>query len=146
MIVDPPAPSASDALMRIDGPSISRLFRKKIGDSLKRKFFTGCEIFPFSMRYVPSRVRPVFTSVRGSTPRMYQKRVTRMPRSVLLIMSEIDEVPPIMRSVPPPPKPRPPPPLECVGSFPCFCAQKRAEVRGFSQPFFPPPPPPPPHP
>ena len=32
---------------------------KKIGDSLNRKFFTGREILPFSMRKVPSRVRPV---------------------------------------------------------------------------------------
>src|ERR1019366_6178068 len=50
MMVAPPAPRASDALMRIDGPSISRLFRKKIGDSLKRKFFTGRDSLPFSMR------------------------------------------------------------------------------------------------
>src|SRR5665213_3977080 len=127
MMVEPPAPSASDALMRMDGPSISRLFRKKIGDSLKRKFFTGCEIFPFSIRNVPSRVRPVFTSERGSTLRIYQNRVTRMPRSVLLIMSEIEDVPPDIFSVPLPPNPpRPPPPPECVGSLPIFCAQKRS--------------------
>src|SRR5258708_12327392 len=75
-IVAPPAPRASEALMRIEGPIISRLFRKKIGDSLKRKFLIGCEILPFSIRYVPSRVRPVLTTPRASTPRIYQNRLT----------------------------------------------------------------------
>jgi len=31
----------------------------KRGESLNRKFFTALLIFPFSMRNVPSRVRPV---------------------------------------------------------------------------------------
>jgi hypothetical protein len=35
---------------------------------------------PSSMRNVQSRVSPVNRMVRGSTPRMYQKRVSRRPR------------------------------------------------------------------
>ena len=59
MYTAPPAPRFSDALMRIVGPIASRLFKKKIGDSLKRKFLIGRVTLPFSIRNVPSRVRPV---------------------------------------------------------------------------------------
>jgi hypothetical protein len=72
----------SDALTRIARPIASRFLSMTIGLSLKRKFFTGWLILPFSIRNVPSRVRPVYRIVRGSSGRMYQKRVTRMPRSV----------------------------------------------------------------
>ena len=57
--VAPPAPSASLAFTRTAGPSASRLFRKKIGLSLKRKFFNDLVTLPFSIKNVPSRVRPV---------------------------------------------------------------------------------------
>ena len=49
----------SDALTRIARPIASRLLSMTIGLSLKRKFFTGLLILPFSIRKVPSRVRPV---------------------------------------------------------------------------------------
>ena len=84
-------------------------------DSVTLVFFTAFEIFPFSMRNVPSRVRPVKRIVRGSTGRRYQRRVTRTPRAVDLIMSSIDVVPPssLMEFGPP------------VACLPCFCAQNR---------------------
>jgi hypothetical protein len=49
----------SDALTRIARPIASRLLSMTIGLSLKRKFLTGWLILPFSIRNVPSRVRPV---------------------------------------------------------------------------------------
>src|SRR5215471_5015218 len=54
---------------------------------LNRKFLTGYLIWPFSMYQTPSRVNPVTRAVLGSTPRMYQKRVTINPRAVFLIIS-----------------------------------------------------------
>ena len=38
---------------------------------------------------IPSRVRPVCNAVRGSTPRIYQKRPSNKPRSIDLIMSSM---------------------------------------------------------
>src|SRR5713226_3347559 len=56
---------------------------------LKRKLRTGYRIFPFSMSQTPSRVSPVCTSVRTSTNRRYQKRLTSRPRSVERIISSM---------------------------------------------------------
>ena len=47
------------ALTRIGRDIASRLFSMKIGDSLNLKFLSAFVTFPFSMRNVPSRVRPV---------------------------------------------------------------------------------------
>src|SRR5215216_555257 len=77
------------------------------------------------MRNVPSRVSPVYMIVRGSTGRRYQKRVTRMPRSVEAIISSMDVVPPDMRTLP----------LLPMGGLPCFCAQYRSYWRFFTTPF-----------
>src|SRR6516162_3420147 len=49
----------SDALTRIARPIASRFLSMAIGLSLKRKFLTGWLILPFSIKKVPSRVRPV---------------------------------------------------------------------------------------
>src|SRR5712671_4697641 len=108
-------PPCSVPPIRTAGPSASRLLRRKSGDSLKRKFLIDLEIFPFSIRNVPSRVRPVNRIVRGSTGRRYHRRVTRIPRGVDLIMSSTEVVPPsnLMEDGNP------------VGCLPCFCAQKR---------------------
>jgi hypothetical protein len=65
---------------RTGAPIISTLLSMKIGDSFQRMFFTGVVTRPSSMRNVQSRVSPVNRMVRGSTPRMYQKRVSRRPR------------------------------------------------------------------
>ena len=54
-----PGPPSSLALTRTGVPSASRLFSMKTGESLNRKFLTARVIFPFSIRKVPSRVRPV---------------------------------------------------------------------------------------
>src|SRR5688500_3785865 len=61
------APPPSVPARRIDGPIASMLFSMNSGDSLKRKFLIAFEILPFSIRKVPSRVRPVNRIVRGST-------------------------------------------------------------------------------
>src|SRR5215218_7166057 len=90
------APPASVPARRTAGPIASRLFSMKSGESLNRKFLTAFEIFPFSIRNVPSRVSPVYMIVRGSTSRRYHRRVTRIPRAVDLIMSSRDVVPPFM--------------------------------------------------
>ena len=42
---------------------------------------------PFSTRKTPSRVSPVSSSVCGSTSRMYQRQVSRSPRSVAATIS-----------------------------------------------------------
>ena len=95
------------------GVIASRLLSAKIGLSFQRMFLTGRVTLPFSIRNRPSRVRPVTSSVCGSSERMYQKRVTRTPRSTPLIRSSIVAVPPSMIRLP-----------GCgVGSLPCFCAQ-----------------------
>src|SRR5712675_999858 len=73
-------PPCSVPPIRTAGPSASRLLSRKSGDSLKRKFLIDLEIFPFSIRNVPSRVRPVNRIVRGSTGRRYHRRVTSIPR------------------------------------------------------------------
>ena len=39
------------------------------------------------MYQTPSRVKPVNSAVLGSTPRMYQKRLTNNPRGMDLIIS-----------------------------------------------------------
>src|SRR5687768_14963343 len=88
------APPASVPATRIGRPSISRLLSMNSGDSLKRRLRIALAIFPFSMRKVPSRVRPVYSTVRGSTSRRYHSLVTRMPRGVERIISSIDAVPP----------------------------------------------------
>jgi len=48
----------------------------KSGDSFQRKFSSDFVIFPFSIRNVPSRVRPVTSTVRWSRNRMSKKWVT----------------------------------------------------------------------
>src|SRR5512144_1849215 len=53
------APPASVPASRTAGPIASRLFSMNSGESLNRKFLIAFEIFPFSIRNVPSRVRPV---------------------------------------------------------------------------------------
>src|SRR2546430_10330378 len=50
----------------------SRLFSANTGLSFQRMFLTGRVTFPFSMRNRPSRVRPVTSSVCGSSERMYR--------------------------------------------------------------------------
>src|SRR6266513_788857 len=50
------APPASVPANRTGLPIASKLFSMKSGESLNRKFFTAFEIFPFSIRNVPSRV------------------------------------------------------------------------------------------
>ena len=87
----------SEALTRIGRPIASRLLSMTIGLSLNRKFFTGWLMRPFSMRNVPSRVSPVYRIVLGSSARMYQKRVTRIPRSVERTRSSIVPWPPDIR-------------------------------------------------
>src|SRR5262249_32574583 len=61
------SPPASVPATRAVVPMPSRLFNMNNGDSLKRRFFTDFVISPFSIRNVPSRVRPVYNTVRGST-------------------------------------------------------------------------------
>ena len=50
-------------------------------DCVKRKLRSACTTSPPSTNHTPLRVRPVTTSVRGSSTRVYQRSVTRMPRS-----------------------------------------------------------------
>src|SRR4051812_45569396 len=109
------APPASVPARRTAGPIASRLLSMNSGESLKRKFLIAFEIFPFSMRNVPSRVRPVYRIVRGSTSLRYQSLVTRIPRGVDLIMSSSEVVPPFMMNEVGAP----------VGCLPIFFAQKR---------------------
>ena len=84
----------------------------------QRKFCAGPTISPFSIRNSPSRVMPVLSSVICSTGRMYQKKLTRSPRRVLLIISSSVAVPPSMTRLWP----------GCVGvgALPCLLAQKRS--------------------
>src|SRR3954468_12145123 len=108
-------PPCSVPPSRTAGAIASMLASRKSGDSLKRKFLIALVIFPFSIRNVPSRVRPVKRIVRGSTCLRYHSRVTSTPRGVDLIMSSIDVVPPC--SLIDDGKP--------VGCLFCFWAQKR---------------------
>src|SRR5579863_100335 len=79
---------------RTAGPSISTFASASITLWLKRKLRMPPDTRPFSMRNVPSRVMPVRTFSYGSTSRMYQRRVTRIPRSVERIISSTDLSPP----------------------------------------------------
>ncbi len=91
------------------------LLKPTAGDSFQRKFCTGATISPFSIRNKPSRVMPVLSRVWGSTPRMYQKKLTSRPRLVDLIISSRVAVPPSMTRLMPGCVP--------VGSFFCRLAQ-----------------------
>ena len=71
---------------------------------------------PFSTKKVPSRVSPVSRRVWGSTDRMYQNRVTRMPRGVSRTRSSTVPVPPLMITFP----------GLGVGSTPFLAAQTRS--------------------
>ena len=64
MITGAPALPLSLELTRSGRPSISRLLSTKIGDSFQRMFLIGRVTLPFSIRNVPSRVRPVNRIVR----------------------------------------------------------------------------------
>src|SRR5690606_21096506 len=66
------------------------------GLSLNRKLFTAAVTSPSSTRYTPSRVRPVTSSVVGSTVRMYQNVVSSSPRSGRATMSRTLAVPPVI--------------------------------------------------
>src|SRR5437763_677891 len=72
--------SSPDA--RTGAESASTLESISISPTLKRKLRTPATTWPPSTRNVPSRVIPVKIFSYGSTSRMYQRRVTRMPRSV----------------------------------------------------------------
>src|SRR5712692_3553465 len=84
-------PCDSEPLTRSGAPISSTLPGASISSRLwlKRKLRTGYWIFPFSMSQMPSRVSPVCSSVRRSTNRRYQKRLTSRPRSVERIISSI---------------------------------------------------------
>ena len=60
------------------------------GDSLKRKLFTAPTTSPSSIRYTPSLVRPVSSSVWGSTSLMYHRQVSSRPRLVDAIIASSD--------------------------------------------------------
>ena len=85
------------------------------GESLKRKFLMERAILPFSIRNVPSRVSPVYMSVRASSGRRYHSRVTSTPRVVLAIIDSMVSLPLAMRSDCAPP----------VAVLPCLLAQNR---------------------
>src|SRR5205814_9854286 len=87
-VSDAPRPCDSELLTRSDLPIISILPGASSSRTLwlKRKLRTGYWILPFSIYQSPSRVRPVNRAVRGSTPRMYQKRLTNKPRCIDLII------------------------------------------------------------
>src|SRR5262245_28557133 len=91
-----PAEPLSPAATRAGVPIISTFASRSANDWLNRKFVTGLAILPFSIRNVPSRVRPVTEMMRGLSGRMYQKRVINTPRRVVRIMSSSDAVPPVM--------------------------------------------------
>src|SRR5947207_4183189 len=110
-----PAPTRSEPMMRSGGDMASTLLSILTGVSLKRKFLIAYLSRPCSMRNVPSRVKPVKRTVCGSTKRMYQKRVTRMPRSVLLIISSMEDLPPSIMMFE----------GKGVGALSIFLAQKR---------------------
>ena len=78
------APRGTRTVLRVISRQLASIFA---GDSLKRKLFAGWVTAPFSIRNTPSRVRPVTMSSRGSSQRMYQKRVTSKPRLTLLTRS-----------------------------------------------------------
>ncbi len=71
--------------------------RRSSGLSLKRKLLTAPTILPSSIKYTPSRVSPVNSSVVGSTSRMYQRVVSSRPFSVPAIMSSIEVSSPPVR-------------------------------------------------
>jgi hypothetical protein len=111
---DSPAPPIPSPLTTRSAAVIaSMLLKATIGLSFQRMFFTARVTLPFSIRNRPSRVRPVTMMVCGSSGRMYQKRVTRTPRSTPAIRSSRDAVPPCMIKLTGP----------AVGSLPCFSAQ-----------------------
>src|SRR5439155_24097478 len=91
-----PTVLSSLAQTRVGRPSISTFANRSASDWLKRKLVTGRAIFPFSIRNVPSRVRPVKETMRGLRGRMYQNLVIRTPRFVALIMSSTPASPPDM--------------------------------------------------
>src|ERR1035441_9007974 len=72
--------SSPDA--RTAGESASTFDSISISPTLKRKLRTPADTSPPSTRNVPSRVMPVKIFWYGSTSRIYQSRVTRMPCSV----------------------------------------------------------------
>src|SRR5512143_966638 len=88
------SPPDSVPATRTARPRASRLFSMNNGDSLNRMFLTAFVTFPFSIKKVPSRVSPVYKTVRGSTDRRYQSRVTSTPRGVDAINSSVDCLPP----------------------------------------------------
>ena len=69
------APAPREMPRTAPGPSASR------NDCVNRRFVTGRTIRPSSISHTPFRVSPVTTWVRGSRIRVYQKSVTRTPRS-----------------------------------------------------------------
>ncbi len=81
--------------------SASQFFSMVSGDSFQRKLFTGSVMRPFSMRKTPSRVRPVASASRGSSVRVYQKRVTSSPRFTPATSSSIEAALPPSRCQPP---------------------------------------------
>ena len=91
-----PTELLSPAQTRVGRPIISTFFSKSASDWLKRKFVTGRLILPFSIRNIPSRVSPVWTSKRGFSGRIYQNRVMRTPRVTDLIRSSIVASPPLI--------------------------------------------------
>src|SRR6185312_15405156 len=64
MMIAAPGLLSSLALTRTGAPNASTLLSMKIGDSLYLKFLIACVTLPFSIRNVPSRVRPVNRMVR----------------------------------------------------------------------------------
>src|ERR1035438_8529804 len=84
--------SSPDA--RTSGDSASTFESISVNPTLKRKFRTPADTSPPSTRKVPSRVIPVKIFWYGSTSRMYQSRVTRMPRSVDATISSTEVSPP----------------------------------------------------
>ena len=56
--------------MRSDGPTCSSAFRKNIIESVKRRFFAGLVIFPFSMYMSPSRETPVTIKLAVGTHKL----------------------------------------------------------------------------
>src|SRR6185503_1741409 len=93
------SPPPSVPANRMAGPIASMLLSMNSGESLKRKLRTAFVTLPFSMRKTPSRVRPVYIAVRGSTSRRYHSRVMSRPRGVEAIISSVLVGPPIIFTV-----------------------------------------------
>ena len=120
-----PAELFSPAHTRTGRPSISTFRSSSTIDWLKRKFVTGRLIRPFSIRNVPSRVRPVCVRVLGLSDRIYQKRVIKTPYATDPIRSSRDASPPDMTKFD-------------IGAFAgtlLLSAQKREYERFFTTPF-----------